>query len=224
MTATLDISSLAVQEIEVIFDGVVALSGVSASFAPGTITAVAGGNGSGKSTLLGVLAGTVTPWSGRVARAPGTTQPALVVQRSAASDTLPLTIGEVVSMGRWADRGMWRRLSADDRETVQSCMRAMGIQPLADRPLGSLSGGQRQRALVAQGLARRADVLLLDEATAGVDAEALDLIVTALRAEAHRGATVVHATHEEAVLSEADAVLRLDRGRVAEPPRVSATS
>ena len=214
MTATPDISSLAAHEIDVIFDGVAALSGVSASFSPGTITAVSGGNGSGKSTLLGVLAGTIAPQSGRVSRLPEKAMPALVVQRSAASDTLPLTVSEVVNMGRWADRGMWRRLSADDRETAQSCMRAMGILPLADRPLGALSGGQRQRALVAQGLARRADVLLLDEATAGVDAEALELIMTALRAEAARGAIVVHATHEESVLAEADHVLRLDRGTV----------
>lgn len=218
MTATLDISSLAAHEIEVIFDGVAALSGVSASFAPGTVTAVSGGNGSGKSTLLGVLAGTIASQSGRIHRAKTTGPPALVVQRSAASDTLPLTVNEVVSMGRWADRGMWRRLSADDRATVRSCMRAMGILHLADRPLGALSGGQRQRALVAQGLARRADVLLLDEATAGVDAEALVLIMTALRAEADRGAIVVHATHEEAVLAEADRVLRLDRGTVAPSP------
>ena len=217
MTAILDISSLAAHEIHVSYDGAAALSGVSVSFSPATVTAVSGGNGSGKSTLLGVLAGTISPQSGRVHRATTTGLPALVVQRSAAGDTLPLTVGEVVSMGRWAGRGMWRRLSAADRDTVGSCLRTMGILHLADRPLGSLSGGQRQRALVAQGLARRADVLLLDEATAGVDAEALDLIVTALRAEAERGATVVHASHEKAVLSEADAVLRLERGRVVTP-------
>jgi len=217
MTAILDISSLAASEIHVSYDGASALSGVSAAFGPGTVTAISGGNGSGKSTLLGVLAGTISPRSGQVRRANSHELPALVVQRSAADDALPLTVGDVVSMGRWADRGMWRRLSVDDRETVRSCLQAMGILHLADRPLGSLSGGQRQRAFVAQGLARRANVLLLDEATAGVDAEALDLIVTALRAEAERGATVVHASHEMAVLSEADAVVRLEQGRVVTP-------
>ncbi|MDN4640907.1 zinc ABC transporter ATP-binding protein AztA [Agreia sp. PsM10] len=210
-----DISSLAALEIEVRFDRTTALSGVSADFTAGTVTALSGGNGSGKSTLLGVLAGTITPQSGRVLGP--TRRPALVVQRSAASDTLPLSVLEVVSMGRWAHRGMWRRLDAGDRETVQSCMRALGIQNLAERPLGSLSGGQRQRALVAQGLARRADVLLLDEPTAGVDADAQHCIVAALRAEARRGAIVVHATHEPSVLHEADAILRLERGRMVRP-------
>ncbi|KQP57311.1 hypothetical protein ASF51_05530 [Agreia sp. Leaf283] len=210
-----DISSLEAHEIHVRFDRTTALSGVSADFVAGTVTALCGGNGSGKSTLLGVLAGTIEPQSGRV-RGP-TRRPALVVQRSAASDTLPLSVLEVVSMGRWAHRGMWRRLDAGDRETVRSCMRALGIQNLADRPLGSLSGGQRQRALVAQGLARRADVLLLDEPTAGVDADAQQLIVAVLRAEARRGAIVVHATHEESVLNEADTILRLERGRTVRP-------
>jgi zinc/manganese transport system ATP-binding protein len=120
-----------------------------------------------------------------------------------------------VSMGRWADRGFWRRLGAEDHDTIDESMRALGIRHLAPRPLGALSGGQRQRALVAQGLARRADVLLLDEATAGVDSEARDLINTAVRAEAARGAIVVHATHDESVLASADHVLRLERGRVA---------
>ena len=210
-----DISSLALLEIDVRLDHTTALSGVSADFAAGTVTALCGGNGSGKSTLLGVLAGTIAPQSGRVLSP--TRRPALVVQRSAASDTLPLSVLEVVSMGRWAHRGMWRRLDADDRETVRSCMRALGIHDLAERALGSLSGGQRQRALVAQGLARRADVLLLDEPTAGVDADAQHLIITAVRAEARRGAVVVHATHEESVLNEADAILRLERGRAVRP-------
>jgi len=210
-----DISSLEAHEIDVRFDRTTALSGVSAEFAAGTVTALCGGNGSGKSTLLGVLAGSITPQSGHV-RSP-TRRPALVVQRSAASDTLPLSVLEVVSMGRWAHRGMWRRLDAGDRETVRSCMRTLGIHDLAERALGSLSGGQRQRTLVAQGLARRADVLLLDEPTAGVDSDAQQLIVAALRAEARRGAIIVHATHEKSVLSEADVILRLERGRAIRP-------
>jgi zinc/manganese transport system ATP-binding protein len=211
-----DISSLAAHAIDVSLDGTQALSGVSLEFQRGTVTAISGGNGSGKSTLLGVLAGVIEPQSGRV-RTATAQQPALVVQRSAATESLPLGVAEVVRMGRWKDRGMWRRLDAADRETVASCMRAMDILHLATRPLGSLSGGQRQRALVAQGLARQADVLLLDEATAGVDDAAVGLIVSALRAEAERGAIVVHATHERAVLAEADVVVRLERGRVVRP-------
>jgi zinc/manganese transport system ATP-binding protein len=216
MHSVCDISPLEAHAIDVSLDGTRALSGVSLGFAPGTVTAVSGGNGSGKSTLLGVLAGVVEPQSGRVRQATAQ-RPALVVQRSAATDSLPLSVAEVVRMGRWKDRGMWRRLDAADRETVAACMRAMDILHLAARPLGSLSGGQRQRALVAQGLARRADVLLLDEATAGVDDEAVELIISALRGEAERGAIVVHATHEQAVLAEADTTVRLDRGRVVRP-------
>jgi zinc/manganese transport system ATP-binding protein len=215
MTHDRDISSLQASEIVANYGQTVALSGVSAQFHRGSVTALIGGNGSGKSTLLGVLAGTIAPRSGAVHGARPRRRPALVVQRSAAPDTLPLTVLDVVSMGRWADRGFWRRLGAEDHDTIDESMRALGIRHLAPRPLGALSGGQRQRALVAQGLARRADVLLLDEATAGVDSEARDLIITAVRAEAARGAIVVHATHDESVLASADHVLRLERGRVA---------
>ena len=204
---------ISLRAIRVTHGGTVALDGVSATTAPGRVTALAGANGSGKSTLLGVLAGS-QPWQGGARIAAGAGRIALVVQRSAAPDTLPLTVAETVSMGRWAHRGLWGPLSGEDRAIVAASIAALGLTGLERRALGELSGGQRQRALVAQGLAQQAEVLLLDEPAAGLDDDALLLIDLAIRSEARRGAAVVYATHDAAVIQAADRVIRLEAGRV----------
>ncbi|POH66456.1 ABC transporter ATP-binding protein [Cryobacterium zongtaii] len=202
---------ITVRNIRVTHGHTVALDGVSAAIEPGRVTALAGANGSGKSTLLGVLAG-IQPWQAGQRHAVGAGRIAMVVQRSAAPDTLPLTVFETVSMGRWGRRGLWRPLSGEDRAIIADSIGALGLAGLERRSLGELSGGQRQRALVAQGLAQRADVLLLDEPAAGLDGDALLLIDLAIRAEADRGVAVVCATHDPAVIRRADRVLRLAAG------------
>jgi len=189
-----------------------ALRGVSAVFAAGEVTALAGPNGSGKSTLLGVIAG-LQDHRGRVV-SPRGTRVAYVVQRSAVDASLPLTVLDAVTMGRWARRGTWRPLSRDDRRIVAECVHAVGLDGLERRPLHELSGGQRQRALVAQGLAQRADVLLLDEPTVGLDDASRGLIGRAVDAEASRGVVVVHATHDDEVLRASARVIRLLDGRI----------
>lgn len=188
------------------------LHAIAARLPRGGVTALVGPNGSGKSTLLSTIAGVVTPSAGTVALADGA--PAFVVQRSAVSDRLPITVRETVAMGRWAHRGAWRRLTAEDHEIVTESLRRMGIAGLARRRLGSLSGGQRQRALVAQGLAQRSAVLLLDEPAAGLDAPAQRAISTALADAAADGVTVVHATHDLAEADRADHCLLLGDGRL----------
>ncbi|MFG3442121.1 zinc ABC transporter ATP-binding protein AztA [Nonomuraea sp. NPDC047897] len=177
------------------------------------VTAVVGPNGSGKSTLLGVLAGTVRLSGGAVGR-PTTGRPGFVVQRDAVSDSLPITARDTVAMGRWALRGPWRRLRPDDWAIVDACMTVLDVADLAPRRLGTLSGGQRQRVLVAQGLAQQPDLLLLDEPTTGVDANARQHIVAALDREKARGVTVVHATHDLDLAMRADHCLLLDGGRL----------
>ena len=193
-------------------DGHAALRDVDLRIAPGSMTLVVGANGSGKSTLLSVLSGTHALSSGSLERAAGSSV-AFVVQRSAVSDRLPLTVRETVSMGRWGARGALRRLTRDDRSIVDESLESLGIADLARRPLGELSGGQRQRALVAQGLARRASLLLLDEPTAGVDTAAQRLIDLALDREIARGAAVVQATHDPGVRPPGALVVRLVDGR-----------
>ncbi|MBM9466401.1 zinc ABC transporter ATP-binding protein AztA [Nakamurella leprariae] len=194
---------------------VLAVDAVDAVFAPGTVTVVTGGNGSGKSTMLAVVAGVHQAAAGRVLRPAGGV--AFVRQSWSAERPLPLTVRSAVAMGRWRDRGPWARLRADDRTLVTEAMTQLGLADLARRPLDALSGGQRQRALVAQALAQRAPVLLLDEPTAGVDETARRWIEDAMAAEARRGVVVVHVTHDADQVRRADHRLHLAAGRVAEP-------
>ncbi|MBL1291477.1 zinc ABC transporter ATP-binding protein AztA [Streptomyces sp. NPDC057067] len=178
-----------------------------------TTTAVVGPNGSGKSTLLGVIAGVIRVTAGKVEH--GTDKRvAYVTQRSNVADVLPLTVRDAVSMGRWAHRGLWRRLTRRDQDVAESSMSRLGISSLAHRQLGELSGGQRQRAFVAQGLAQEADLLLLDEPATGLDATAQQLIADVLAEAAGEGLTVVQATHDLEVARSAGHLLLLRDGRL----------
>ncbi|MFD6414490.1 zinc ABC transporter ATP-binding protein AztA, partial [Nocardia asteroides] len=177
------------------------------------MTALVGPNGSGKSTLLGVLAGVITATSGRLHYAEGS-PPAFVPQRGAVGDTLPLTARQTVEMGRWGERGLWRRPTRRDRAAVDSAMERLGVAGLGARQLGELSGGQRQRVLIAQGLAQQSDLLLLDEPTTGLDPEARERITTLLRDLVGDGTTVVQATHDLGAARAADACLLLSDGRL----------
>lgn len=193
---------------------------VTADIPAGRVTAIVGHNGSGKSTLLGVLAGVIAPSAGRVER-DGRRRPALVVQQSAVPATLPITVRETVAMGRWAHRGLWRRLTRQDQTIVRESMERLGITELADRRLTDLSGGQRQRALLAQALAQESDLLLLDEPTTGLDIEAQQEISRTLRDVAVAGTTVVLATHDRTEALDADHCLLLRDGELidAGPPQ-----
>ena len=177
-------------------------------------TALVGPNGSGKSTLLGVIAGVIQPTSGELHHN-GNRPPAFVPQRGAVGDALPLTVRQTVAMGRWGERGPWRRLTRQDHATVDQAMERLGITDLATRQLGELSGGQRQRALIAQGLAQESDLLLLDEPTTGLDPEAKDRIAALLTELVADGVTVVQATHDLEAAHSADACLLLRDGHLA---------
>jgi zinc/manganese transport system ATP-binding protein len=177
------------------------------------LTALVGPNGSGKSTLLGVLAGVIQPTSGELHHA-GDRPPAFVPQRGAVGDALPLTVRQTVEMGRWGERGPWRRLTRQDRAIVDTAMERLGIMDLASRQLGELSGGQRQRALIAQGLTQESDLLLLDEPTTGLDPEARERIAALLTELVTDGVTVVQATHDLEAARSADTCLLLRDGHL----------
>ena len=192
-----------------------ALAGVDVSIASGAVTVVTGPNGAGKSTLLEVLGGT-RPMSSGIRTVRGAV--AFVPQRAAIPDGLPVSVRDVVSVGAWGRLGLWRRMDAAARELVETSMDRLEILSLAREPFSSLSGGQQQRALLAQGLARDADLLLLDEPTTGLDASSALRIRAVLSEEAARGAAVVCVSHDPAVIGDAEHTIPLVEGRVRETP------
>jgi ABC-type Mn2+/Zn2+ transport system ATPase subunit len=167
----------------------------------GQSLALVGVNGSGKSTLLKTLVGLLPPLQGELAvlgGAPGKSprQISYLSQFHASGFILPLRAVDVVRMGRFAEHGLLGKMTAEDEALVEQSMDRMGINPLADQPLRSLSGGQLQRVHIAQVLARRANLLILDEPTAGLDAGGKEIYQQAVREELARGASVVVATHD----------------------------
>lgn len=188
------------------YAGAEVLHRVDAALAGGEITAIVGPNGSGKSTLVEILAGVRQPTDGRVERRGGV---ALVVQRARVPQTLPMTVRDAVAMGTWGSR-TGRREAA---HAVEVALDRVGMADLAGRSLHALSGGQRQRALVAQGIARDAEILLLDEPAAGLDAASRERMREILTIEAACGRAVGWVTHDDEELAIADRVVHLAHGR-----------
>lgn len=196
------------------YDGRMVVGGIDLDLAPGGTLVVLGTNGSGKSTLVRTLVGLLAPVAGTAAvlgGAPGA-QPRRVAylgQVRATGFALPIRARDVVTMGRFAERGLLGRIGRADRALVDASLDRMGIAHLADAPVGELSGGQRQRVHVAQALAWRADLLVLDEPTSGLDVTGRELLLAALAEERARGAAVVMCTHDIRDAAAAEVALLL---------------
>jgi len=185
-----------------------ALSDVSFSIDPGTVTAVIGPNGAGKSTMFAVISGRLSPTCGTVT----TSGPvADVLQATTIDPQLGLTVDDVVMMGRYETRGLFGRMREPDRRARDEALDRVDMLRLRRRPISELSGGQRQRVLVAQGIAQEAPVLLLDEPATGLDVSSQQQIREIIREEADAGRTVLFSTHQVAEAAQADTVVALAR-------------
>jgi zinc transport system ATP-binding protein len=195
---------------------------VSLEVAAGEFVALAGANGSGKSTLVRIVLGLLAADHGTVSllgepprRLRERWRVGYVPQRPAAVELLPATVTDVVAAGRLARRGWWRRLGAADREAIDRALDAVALRELAGRPLSELSGGQRQRAFIAKALVTEPDLLVLDEPTAGVDADSQRRFRDALVDLRGRGGAVVLVSHElGAVADDLDRVLLMRQGKI----------
>lgn len=199
------------------------LADVSFSLEAGQSTSLIGPNGSGKSTLLNAIAGLHRPAAGSITVLGGAItdvrrRVAYVLQATTTGEQLPITAREVVTMGRYAERGAFGRLTVDDRRLVDETLDRLDLRPVARRHLGELSGGQRQRVFVAQGLVQQADVLLLDEPLAGLDLASQKQILGVVAEERDHGRTVVTSTHDLSEAAGADNLLLLAGRLVATGP------
>lgn len=191
-----------VSNVSFAYETVPVLREVTMGIERGTIHGIVGPNGSGKSTLLKIALGKLVPDEG-TARLFG--EPAhefedggrlgYVSQHSTDDRSMPLTVREVVRMGRVPRAGL-RRLGERDHEMVATALERVGITELADRRISNLSGGQKQRAYIARTMAAEADLLALDEPTVGVDVESQDAFYELLEDLREDGITVLLIEHD----------------------------
>jgi zinc transport system ATP-binding protein len=199
------------------------LHGIDFTLAPHEFVAVLGANGAGKSTLVRALLG-LAPLSHGSLRLFGTPlaefrqwpRIGYVPQRARTDAGVPATVREVVASGLTASRSRWRPRGNADRTAVTEAIETAGMSAYADRPVAHLSGGQAQRVLIARALVGAPDVLVLDEPTAGVDAESQTAFTETLRRLKERGVGVLLVTHHVGdVAPLVDRVVALRDGEVA---------
>jgi zinc transport system ATP-binding protein len=191
---------------------------VSFTIDGGEYVGLVGPNGSGKSTLLQLLLGLYEPDRGdirlfdRPTRAFVDRERVGYVAQDVTTNTkeMPITVEEVVLMGRFPHAG-FGRITADDRERARKALRKAGIAHLAGKRITRLSGGQRQRTYIARALAGEADLLVFDEPTVGVDAESVGEFFSLLDELNRDGMSVLLVEHDiEAVIEHTDRVLCLN--------------
>jgi len=205
------------------YNGASALSDLCFSVSVGERVAVVGPNGAGKTTLLKVVAGTLRPSSGSVRvfghKPGGDVCIAYVPQRSQIDMNFPVTVSEVVMMGRIRQIGLFRWPSKQDWRDVRQALVRVGMHDLAGRQIGELSGGQQQRAFLAQALVQQAELILLDEPLTGLDIPSQEAIFTLLDGVREQGISVLVSTHDLNLAAERfDRVLLLNRRLVAYGP------
>ncbi len=191
---------LAVAGLTVRYDGYVALEDMTFELHAGEQVAVVGPNGAGKSTLFKALAGVQPPTRGTIrvyGHGPeGHICIAYVPQRSAVDWSFPVTVSDVVMMGRIGKMGLFRHPGKEDARRVQESLALVGIGDLAGRQIEALSGGQQQRMFIARALAQEAALMLMDEPLTGLDLPSQDGIFAILQELRRRNVTVMLSTHD----------------------------
>jgi len=209
------------QNITVGYNGRAALEDVSFEVEHGAQVAVVGPNGAGKSTLFKALVGLLPLRKGQIlvhCQPLGSHKDcvAYVPQREEIDRRFPLTVQDVVTMGRFGQAGWIGRLSKIDREIVQHSMEQLGIRNLAQEGIGDLSGGQLQRVFLARALAQQPHILLMDEPFTGVDVTTQEVTLDLLSELRRENVTVLVSTHDLTMASERfEKVVLLNRRLIA---------
>ena len=211
------------EDIAVSFPGVKVFENVSLSIEQGDFVAVVGPNGSGKSTLLRLLCqgleyerGNIRLFGQDIKKFRDWQQVSYIAQSPAQQNrNFPVLVKEVVSMGLLAQKSsFWPWLTGAEGEQIRDTLAAVGMPGYEERFFGSLSGGQKQKILLARALVSGSRLLLLDEPTSGIDADAKEELYALLRdINKERGNTVVMVSHDmELAAKAADKALCLEKG------------
>ncbi|MBN2177205.1 MAG: ATP-binding cassette domain-containing protein [Demequinaceae bacterium] len=215
-----------VTDLHVALGGFPIVHGVSFDVAPGEILTLMGGNGSGKTTMVRAILGIIPILSGRIeiGGVPAADAPrerlGYVPQRVSAAGGVSASALEVVTSGLLHDRRLVPPRGG--RARALEALHAVGLADLSHQDVSTLSGGQQQRVLIARAMARRPDLLILDEPLAGVDLPSQEVFAQVLTHIKEQGATVVIVLHEVGPLAKLiDRAVVLERGKavhVGKPP------
>ncbi len=207
---------LSVEDVTVRYGALWAVDSIRFTLEEGDQVAVIGPNGAGKSTLFKAIAGVIRPTSGQVRI--GGFQPtghiciAYLPQRSQIDWSFPVTVRDVVMMGRVGRLGWFRRPRRRDRAFVRECLSVVRMDHLAKRCIAGLSGGEQQRMFIARALAQEAELMLMDEVMTACDAPSQEEIFRILQTLKERRVTVLVSTHNlEEAASRFDRVMLLNR-------------
>ncbi len=215
---------LAVQGLTVSYGEKPALFSIDATVPPGRMAAIIGPNGAGKSTLLKAVLGIVPALSGTVTvfgvpLAKSRHRITYVPQRASVDWDFPTRVIDVVLMGLYRELGLLHLVRRHHREKALACLDRVGMADFAGRQIGQLSGGQQQRVFLARALAQNADLYLLDEPFAGVDAATEKAIIDVLKSLKAEKRTVVCVHHDLATVADYfDHVLLINVRKIAEGP------
>lgn len=192
---------LEVHDLTVTYGRKPVLWGVDFTLPAGCIAGIVGPNGAGKSTLLKTIMGLIQPSSGYVKlfdKPLDDVRPRVsyVPQRESVDWDFPVSVLDVVLMGRYGKVGLLRNTGANDRAIASGCLDKVGMSAYAKRQISQLSGGQQQRVFLARALAQEADIYFMDEPFAGVDAATEQAIIELLREMAANGKTIIVVHHD----------------------------
>jgi ABC-type Mn2+/Zn2+ transport system ATPase subunit len=208
---------LTVEQLVVTYRDVIALEDISFQVQRGESVAIIGPNGAGKSTLLKSLLGLLPVQSGQVTLHPpyGRTI-GYVPQHEGVNLDFPVTVRDVVMMGRVRQIGWLRFPGRRDWQAVDAALARVGLSDLSRRQIGELSGGQRRRAFIARALAQDVEILFLDEPLSGIDAGAQGDFMETLAQLSYDGLTILMTTHDlELAFRRFDRVMALRRKLIA---------
>ncbi|CAB4875515.1 MAG: ATP-binding cassette domain-containing protein [Actinobacteria bacterium] len=185
------------------FDGEHVLENVDLTIEQGEFIALLGPNGSGKTTLVRAILGLQPLEHGKIAlfgtplaRFRDWSRIALVPQRLPGATSIPVSVWEAVLSGSITPKGRWRPLPRSARDAAQQALESVGLWSRRHDRLDALSGGQQRRVLIARALCTEPDLLVMDEPTAGLDAQNLQALTALLADLHHRGITIIVVTHE----------------------------
>ncbi|MDY6062874.1 MAG: metal ABC transporter ATP-binding protein [Erysipelotrichaceae bacterium] len=200
-------SVIHVEDLTAAYEATPVLWDVDVDIDENSITAIVGPNGAGKSTLLKCILGFVKPLSGSVSIFNNPLKKVLdklayVPQHSSVNWDFPITVFDVVLMGRYQSIGWFKHPNKQEKAKALAALEEMKLSELKDRQISQLSGGQRQRVFIARALCQDADLLIMDEPLAGVDKTSERIIMNKVKELKKMGKTIVCVHHDFNTLRE----------------------